>query len=291
MTKNNVLRFNVEKRIDDNIICVHICLSDDCNNGYADFSMTGEIYSKRKTDSRMICCGCCHEEILKIFPEFKIFADLHLSDSQGTPMYAVENGYYLFKREEYAKVQSYLRLTDEELCFLVNNVSDKEHFAYQLHKLGLPERWKSEADEAIKILEQLVGYEYEDTSTKLRGIGLTDEEIAEIRQKESEGYYTTEAITLRKKEEMERKKKEEIERLIDDYNKKMKKERDEMNVKIYVLNCGLPIDNFIYYTHRKVGVFNWMDYGDKITQEQFVDFCNNIDRSALPEGVEFEIKS
>lgn len=291
MTKNNVLRFNVEKRIDDKIICVHIRLSDDCNNGHADFSMTGEIYSQIKTDSRMICGGCCHEEILKIFPEFKIFADLHLSDSQGTPMYAVENGYYFFKREEYAKVQSHLRLTDEELCFLVNNVSDKKHFAYQLHKLGLPERWKSKADEAIKILEQLVGYEYEDTSTKLRGIGLTDDEIAEIRQKESEGYYTTEAITTRKKEEMERKKKEEIERLVDDYNKKMKEERDKMNVKIYVLNCGLPIDNFIYYTQSKVGVFNWKDYGDKITQEQFVDFYNNIDRSALPKGVEFEIKS
>lgn len=198
MSKNNALRFNVEKRIDDNIICVQIRLSDNCKNGYADFSMTGEIYSKRKTGSCMICCGCCHEEILKVFPEFKIFADLHLSDSQGTPMYAVENGYYFFKRGEYAKVKSYLRLTDEEMCLLVNNVSDKEHFAYQLHKLGLPERWKSEADEAIKILEQLVGYEYEETSTKLRGIGLTDEEIAKIRQKEQEGYYTTEAITLRK---------------------------------------------------------------------------------------------
>ena len=90
---------------------------------------------------------------------------------------------------------------------------------------------------------------------------------------------------------MERKKKEEIERLIDDYNNKMKEERDKMKVKIYVLNCGLPIDNFIYYTHSKVGVFNWKDYEDKITQEQFVDFYNNIDRSELPQGVEFEIKS
>lgn len=288
--KKNYLKYNMEKRIGDKIVCVHISLDDDCKNGHADFSMTGEIYDRYKSDARMISCGCCHEEILAEFPEFKIFADLHLSDCQGTPMYAVENGYFFFKRGEYDKVRNILRLTDDELSFLVDNVSDKEHFAYQLHKLGLPQRWKSEADEAIKKLEELVGYEYQDTSTKLRGLGLTEEKIADIERKESEGYYTTEAIAKRRAEEFERKKKEEIAKLVADFNKVTEKARAEMNVKIYILNYGLPIDNFIYYNHRNVGVFNWRDYGDKITQEQFVDFYDNLDRSKLPEGIDFEIK-
>lgn len=36
--------------------------------------------------------------------------------------------------------------------------------------------------------------------------------------------------------------------------------------------------------------FNWRDYGEKITQEEFDDFVNNVDRSQLPEGIKFELK-
>lgn len=32
------------------------------------------------------------------------------------------------------------------------------------------------------------------------------------------------------------------------------------------------------------------DYGGKITQEEFDDFVNNVDRSQLPEGIKFELK-
>lgn len=31
------------------------------------------------------------------------------------------------------------------------------------------------------------------------------------------------------------------------------------------------------------------DYEKKITQEEFDDFVNNVDRSRLPEGIKFEI--
>lgn len=53
---------------------------------------------------------------------------------------------------------------------------------------------------------------------------------------------------------------------------------------------GLSVDNVIYYNHTNTLSFNWRDYGEKITQEEFDDFVNNVDRSQLPEGIKFELK-
>ena len=69
--------------------------------------------------------------------------------------------------------------------------------------------------------------------------------------------------------------------------KKLKREKDIM---LYILDAGLPIDNVIYYTNTNEVVFNWKDYDKKITQEEFVDFLNNVDYSVLPKGVTFKIK-
>lgn len=44
------------------------------------------------------------------------------------------------------------------------------------------------------------------------------------------------------------------------------------------------------YDHTNKVVFNWLDYKDKISQGDFVDFLNNVDYSKLPEGITFEIK-
>ena len=288
--KRNYLKYKTEKKIGNKIYIASISLDDDCKNGYADFSITGAIYENYKIESNIITAGACHDAILKAFPEFKIFVDLHLSDCEGTPMYAVENGYYFFKRKEYDNVKSYLRISEDELNYLVTNVDDKKHFAYSLYKLGVPQRWKCEAEKAIKMLEDLVGYEYKDESTKLRGLGLSEEEITKIERLESEGYYHPMAIAQRKSEELAKERDKAISEVIESFNKATEKLRREMQVKVYILKYGLPINNFIYYEHRNTGIFNWKGYCDKITKDEFDDFCKNLDRSQLPDGIEFGIE-
>lgn len=60
---------------------------------------------------------------------------------------------------------------------------------------------------------------------------------------------------------------------------------DKMNV-----NKDMNGHNLIYYSHTNTLSFNWNGYGEKITQEEFDDFVNKVDRSQLPEGIKFELK-
>lgn len=248
-----------------------------------------------------LCCGikdyyfkggCCHEEILKQFPEFKKFVDLHLCDCYGAPMYAVENGYYFLNKEPKEKVISYLRITEEEYNAL-HGAGDKSYFKFLLYTLSIVARWKEEADTAIKELEALTGckwvnpYEYD---KERKHISITEEEVSDINNKIETGYYTPEAITARKEEArknaIEKKRNEIISRCAS----AVRKAETERNVLLYIIDSGLSVDNVIYYDHTNKVVFNWLDYKDKISQGDFVDFLNNVDYSKLPEGITFEIK-
>lgn len=50
-------------------------------------------------------CGAAHDEILRLYPEYADIVELHLSDIDGTPMYALENG--AFYIETFGKDKNY----------------------------------------------------------------------------------------------------------------------------------------------------------------------------------------
>ena len=54
------------------------------------FSITAE----ERTDLRLTAWGCMHKEILEAYPDIADLVALHLSDINGVPMHAVENGWY-----------------------------------------------------------------------------------------------------------------------------------------------------------------------------------------------------
>ena len=274
-------------------INVHVRLNDDCKNGHYDFSITGDVYRQagngRWVEDR---CGCIHEDIERLFPQLKKFIPLHLCNYLGHPTYPEANGQYFIREKGKEVAMEQLRITEKEYDILSLAADDEErpYFKYLLFTLGIVDRWKQEADEFIKFLEEKTGntwvnpYKPEEERNIMR---LTEDERNEIKKKIDEGYYSREAVKGRKDARYKAKQDAIRNRVIEKYNEIEQKAREERDIKLYIFDSGMPINNVIYYDHTKEVVFNWLDYEDKVTQEQFVDFVNKVDYSKLPEGVTF----
>lgn len=285
------MKYLVSKEFEGGKITVKICLSDDCKNGVCDFAITADIYKLRAGGYyKWASGGCQHEEIRKHFPEFSDFIRLHLSNVYGQPMYPVENGLYWLKSEGVEKCAEYLRITPDQAAQLSK---EKDYFKYQLFALGIVDQWRREAEAAIRHLEKLTGelfvnpYEPENEKFVLR---ITDEEKQTILAAINAGDYTPEAIqereTARQEADRARRRAEIVER----YDKKIRESETEKAVYLYIFDQLGTTDNIIYYSHSNKISFNWQSYGKRWTQEEFVDFVNSVNLSALPEGVTFEIK-
>lgn len=296
--KTNNLSYNVTKSYVENGITyqmdVRISLGDCCKNGVCDWSITADIYEKRRNGRFVLCTSsCCHDEILEYFPEFKRFVDLHLCNHYGQPMYPVENGFYHLKNSDKEKTMNYLRITETEYNTLRDSAEDKAYFTYLLYTLGIVDRWEQESLKAIKQLEALTGntwenqYKPENERFVLR---LTDEERTLIENRIKDGYYTSEAIQARK----DQKKREEYENkrneIIAYCEKEIQKAENRKLVRLAVLDTGISSKNAIYYDFKNELTFNWNDYETKITQEQFDEFVKTVDKTKLPKNITFKLK-
>lgn len=295
-TKNlfyNVTKFYVENGITYKMnVC--ISLDDCCKNGVCDWGITANIYEKRR-NGRFVwyASGCCHDEILKYFPEFKAFINLHLCNHYGQPMCLGENGVYHLVNSDKEKAINYLRITETEYNILRNNTEDKLYFKHLLYTLGIVDRWKQESLKAIKQLEALTGDTWENPykpESERFALKLTDKERTLIENRIKEGYYTSEAIQERK----DQKKREEYEKkrneIIADCEKSIQEAENKKLVMLAVLDAGISLKNAIYYNHSNELAFNWNDYEEKVTQEHFDEFVKTVDKTKLPENITFKLK-
>lgn len=288
--KTNSLIFKISKVVGKENLSVTITLNDECKNGHQDFHIIGDIYQagKPETDRYHVMSGCIHDEILKAFPEFKIFVTLHGCDYKGIPSHPMSNGFYhltegfhkstpqdLNFKQMYCE---YYRINDAQFDTL-NKSENQIQFALTLERLDVFAKWEEEANRAIAYLEELTGNEFLVDSKRTQYYAPTEEQRAEESKRQASGYYTDEAKAEREKEVQNK----VVINLQAERDKSIQKANDEYYAKLAVLKVGgsVALDNCIYYNHTQQISFNWRGY-NKISE----DLINKIKAEIiLPEGV------
>jgi hypothetical protein len=274
-------------------LVIKIRLGDDCKNGHQGFSVTGDLYSGAgRGDKSLISGGCIHEDILLERPQYKRFVDLHLCDYYGVHMHAVANGYYHLKSNPMTteKFCEYYRVTEAEYNALSNS-GDQHHFGYLLKELGILDRWRVEAAEAIKVLEEMCGVEFENNSVK-SNYSMTVEELNNIGRLVNEGYYSSIAVEERRLKVIEETKLKKLKDLEDKFVKTLLDEtKDYRKSRIAVELFGTD-DNIIYYKHTKEIVMGWnkSTYSRQYSETEFKQYLDVIKEDALFSDCEISLK-
>lgn len=117
------------------------------------FGISGKLHFLDKKGGDMY--GQITSIIFEHFPELEQFYKLHLSDVDGMPMHAIENGWYFLGKTEYSPydrnaLAKHLRITPEEADHLHETIQTKNDFVnYVRNNMA---RWKLEADRIINDL-------------------------------------------------------------------------------------------------------------------------------------------
>lgn len=298
MKTRSALIYRVSKIIKNEKIEVTIRLNEECKNGYEYFSITCSGYERSRKDRpfKESFGGCCHNEILRFFPEFEIFTKLHLDSFSGYPMHAIANGYY-FLTNGFDKVKpedknfknyfcDYFKCTPVQFD-KIKVAYSKEHFAVLLLESGIIEGWKNLAKKGIETLENLTGEKFKSKyESDKREIHITNVELKDYEQKKKEGYYTAKAVKARKTAEAKEAKKQGLQTIKSEMLKKVAKAKQEYKVTRELARCGMEIKKSgnikgaIYHSHTHEVNFNWNSY-EYVSCETIDKIVSKINKEAL----------
>lgn len=307
---NNIRKVFVHIRGKEKTV-IKISLDDDCANGHEDFSLTADIFEKSGNGRWVdVGGGCCHDHILKLRPDLKPFADLHLSDYRGVPMHAIANAFYWFagwqgglcqkhhagtgssaKTTDQCRAifQSHIRATDAEMeVFSTCGAMASAELQMAIEDLGIPARWYVEAKSAIAKLEEWSGLKFETKSTRARFFALSTEVREAIKAKRASGYYDPAAVAARKAVELADKKQKAIAEVYADTKAGVEKLERKRQFKVWEIETFGPEGaNMIYYDHTNEIAVNWSRIDRLMTRAEFDAMVANADLSKLPENVKF----
>ncbi len=284
---SNSLIYKTDKVVGQEHIFVKIRLNDECKNGHQDFSITGDIYEagKPKVDRYCIAGGCIHDDIAKHFPEFQRFIDLHLCDYDGVPMHASANMRYHMRQNSMSKDEfcKYYRITPKQFDKL-SEAKNEIHFTLLLESLGVLSQWNQQAQEAIKVLEDLTGQKFENNSTRSNYKKPTPEQVQEFENQVKSVYFTAKAIKQRERQ----KALEILNKKIQDVEAEINNRKNEIATLKEIFRIGglKALNNCIFYNHSQELALNWKTYEPMLTPDEVETIKS---KAKLPAGVKIEL--
>lgn len=288
--KTNKIGRRETLRVGNFIVTIEASLNDDCKNGYEDFGLTYSLWEERFGRKDGVGGGCAagsdNAIVRKAIRKFGLepVERVHLCDMNGAPMYPTANAIYHAKNSGFEVFRNYLRLTDEEAkqAFYID---DEFGLYVWLLDNGIIDRWKNEANEAIKAIINGRDIEFESTATKKQGHWYFKHDVTEgafraQRDLIRDGYYTPERYGQHRENETLNACMKSLNNSMECLQRRI--DEAEMDIKFkcalrdiiceHVAEFKKPIlliDNSIFYQHRNEIAFNWRNFSDKVNDEDY----------------------
>lgn len=290
--KKNELKYKETKKIGENtFIDVEIGLRYIKENGCSYFYAVGDVYELKRARKKIISSGCIHEEILKYFPEFKVFVQLHGNYSYGMPMYMLSNIKFAIDNNKIDAICRYLGISDVMAKELICWGEEIDYLKYFLEENDIIYHLRSKADKAIKMLEELTNEEFEnpDVLEIYDYMPLDNDTKEKIKKMNENGYFTMDNVIKRRDEKI----KELNLKFLEKEKMKLEKEKREIDNEIkaleYLCDEGISLNNHAYLRSVNVLAINlYKNRENAMSEEDYKRFLDSVDYSKLPKGIEFE---
>lgn len=272
---------------------IKIRLNDECRNGHEDFSLTADIFEESRNGRWVdVGGGCCHDHILSLKPELAPFVALHLSTWQGVPMHSASNAWYWFQgmhpeaadskyhagagpsaktpEECRAIFADHLRATPEQVQQIAAMLPRSQaELQVIIEDMGFLEQWQSEAQAAIRQLEEWTGQKFESKATR----GFWEPVAPEMRQliaeRRASGYYSPEQVAKRDEEKRQAARAARIQKIRDDHAAKCKEREQDFRLDLWLAENFETKPNVIWYRHSNELAANWTSTEKLLTREEF----------------------
>ena len=290
--KKNELKYKETKKIGENtFIDVEIELRYIKENGYSYFYAVGDVYELKRARKEIIYSGCIHEKILKYFPEFKIFVQLHRYSSYGISMHMISNIKFYIDNDEIDAICSSLDISDVMAKELICWGEEIDYIKYFLEENDIICHLRSKANKAIKMLEELTGNEFDNPDV----LGIYDYEPLnndtkeKIKKLHENGYFTMDNVIKRRDEKI----KELNLKFLEKEKMKLEKEKREIDNEIkvleYLFDEGISLNNHAYLRSVNVLAINLFKCRENaMSEEDYKRFLDRVDYSKLPKDITFE---
>lgn len=290
--KKNELKYKETKKIGENtFIDVEIGLRYRKENFFSYFYAVGDVYELQRVRKKIISSGCIHEEILKYFPEFKTFVQLHGNSSYGMPMHMISNIKFYIDNDEIDAICSSLCISDVMAKELICWGEEIDYIKYFLEENDIIYHLRSKANKAIKLLEELTGDKFEnpDVLNIHDYMPLDNDTKEKIKKLHENGYFTMDNVIKRRDEKI----KELNLKFLEKEKMKLEKEKREIDNEIKVLEylCdeGISLNNHAYLRSVNVLAINVFKYRENaMSEEDYKRFLDSVDYSKLPKDITFE---